>query len=57
MHAPRLFRLMHAVHHASRPPTAWAAMSFHPYEALTGAIVIPLLVFVIPITRRRWGWC
>ena len=49
MHRPRWFRAMHAVHHASRPPTAWAAMSFHPSEAATGAIVIPLLVFVVPI--------
>jgi len=49
MHAPRLFRICHAVHHDSRPPTAWAAMSFHPWEALTGALVIPALVFVIPI--------
>ena len=49
MHVPSLFKLMHAVHHASRPPTAWAAMSFHPWESLTGAIVIPLLVFLIPI--------
>ena len=49
MHTPRLFRIAHAVHHASRPPTAWAAMSFHPWEALTGAIVIPALVFVLPI--------
>ena len=49
MHRPRWFRAMHAVHHASRPPTAWAAMSFHPLEALSGAFVIPALVFVIPI--------
>lgn len=49
MHRPRWFRIAHAVHHASRPPTAWAAMSFHPIEALTGAIVIPALVFLIPI--------
>ncbi len=49
MHRPRVFRLMHAVHHASRPPTAWAAMSFHPLEALSGAFVIPVLVFLIPI--------
>lgn len=49
MHRPRLFRAAHAVHHASRPPTAWAAMSFHPLEALTGAIVIPALVLLIPI--------
>jgi lathosterol oxidase len=49
MHRPEPFKLAHAVHHASRPPTAWAAMAFHPIEALTGAVVIPLLVFVIPI--------
>ena len=49
MHRPRVFRVAHAVHHASRPPTAWAAMSFHPLEALTGAIVVPGLVFLVPI--------
>ncbi len=52
MHRPRLFRIAHAVHHASRPPTAWAAMSFHPIEAVTGAVIIPLLVLIIPI---HWG--
>ncbi len=49
MHRPKWFRVAHAVHHASRPPTAWAAMSFHPIEALSGAIVIPVLVFLIPV--------
>lgn len=49
LHRPRVFRLAHAVHHASRPPTAWAAMSFHPVEALSGAFVIPVLVFLVPI--------
>ena len=49
MHRPWWFKTAHAVHHESRPPTAWAAMSFHPWEALTGAIVIPALVFIIPI--------
>lgn len=49
MHRPHWFRLAHAVHHASRPPTAWAAMSFHPIEALSGALVIPALVFLVPI--------
>ena len=49
MHWPALFRLAHSVHHDSRPPTAWAAMSFHPIEALSGAIVIPALVFLVPI--------
>jgi len=55
MHRPRAFRTMHAVHHASRPPTAWAAMSFHPWEALSGAVVIPLLVLLIPIHVAMLG--
>ena len=46
----------HAVHHASRPPTAWAAMSFHPLEALTGAVVMPALVFLIPIHVAALGF-
>jgi sterol desaturase/sphingolipid hydroxylase (fatty acid hydroxylase superfamily) len=49
MHRPRWFRIAHAVHHHSRPPTAWTAMSFHPIEALTGAVVVPVLVFFVPI--------
>ena len=55
MHRPRLFRIAHAVHHASRPPTAWAAMSFSPVEAITGAVVIPALVFIIPIHAAALG--
>ena len=55
MHSPRLFKRMHAVHHASRAPTAWTAMSFHPSEALTGAIVVPLLVLFVPIHIAMLG--
>ncbi|WP_425506868.1 sterol desaturase family protein [Sphingomonas sabuli] len=49
MHRPTVFKRMHAVHHASRNPTAWAAMSFHPWESITGAILVPALVLLIPI--------
>ena len=55
MHRPRPFRLAHAVHHASKPPTAWAAMSFHPLEAVTGAVVIPVLALVVPIHIAALG--
>ncbi|XUU62022.1 sterol desaturase family protein [Erythrobacter sp. HA6-11] len=48
-HKPAWFRRAHAVHHASKPPTAWAAMNFHPIEAISGAIVIPALVLFVPI--------
>lgn len=49
MHHPRLFKVVHAVHHKSRPPTAWAAMAFHPLEAVTGAIFVPIIVFILPL--------
>lgn len=49
MHRPAVYRRVHAVHHASRNPTAWTAMSFHPWESLTGAVLIPVLVLLIPI--------
>ncbi|EMD83074.1 sterol desaturase family protein [Pacificimonas flava] len=55
MHHRRLFPVMHRVHHNSRPPTAWAAMSFHWTESLSGALLIPALVFLIPIHIAALG--
>ena len=55
MHRPAIYRRVHAVHHASHPPTAWAAMSFHPWETLTGAVVIPALILTIPIHIAALG--
>ncbi len=55
MHHPRIFRLAHAVHHQGRSPTAWTAMSFHPIEALTGAALIPVLLFIVPIHIAMLG--
>ena len=49
MHDPRLFKILHKVHHDSRPPTAWTAMSFHWLESVIGAALIPIMVFLVPI--------
>ena len=49
MHRRALFPIFHKVHHDSRPPTAWAAMSFHWTESVTGAVLIPALALFIPI--------
>jgi Delta7-sterol 5-desaturase len=49
MHQPKAFRAYHAIHHASRPPTAWAAMNFHPVEAAVVGLFVPALVFFVPI--------
>ena len=54
-HYPRLFRIAHSVHHESKPPTVWTAMSFHPVEAISGAIVVPVLAFIVPIHLAMLG--
>lgn len=49
MHLKKLFPVMHRVHHLSRPPTPWAAFSFHPWESVLGAVFLPALALVLPI--------
>ena len=49
MHHPSLFRATHLTHHRSRQPTPWAAFSFHPWEAIISAWLLPLAAFFIPI--------
>lgn len=48
MHLPLLYRHVHEVHHRSVFPTAWAAYSFHPWEALFEALIVVAILFVIP---------
>ena len=49
MHRPRLYRLVHLLHHRSVNPSPWAAYAFHPVEAVLEGAVIPLLLFGIPL--------
>jgi sterol desaturase/sphingolipid hydroxylase (fatty acid hydroxylase superfamily) len=49
MHHPRLFRLLHTVHHKSTNPSPWAAFSFQPAEAVIESGVIYVFVFTIPV--------
>ncbi len=49
MHHKKLFKIMHRVHHESRPPTPFASFSFHPWESVLGAFFLPLLALFIPI--------
>lgn len=49
MHHPALFRAMHLTHHRSRQPTPWAAFSFHPWEAIISAWILPAVAFFVPI--------
>lgn len=49
MHHPRVFRTVHKVHHDSRIPTPWTAFSFHPWESLLEALIVPLILLVVPV--------
>ena len=49
MHHKALFHATHLAHHRSRQPSPWAAFSFHPWEAVISAWVLPLAAFLIPI--------
>ena len=48
LHDRRWFGAVHGRHHASVHPTPWAAYSFHPVEAATQAVFLPLYLLVVP---------
>jgi Delta7-sterol 5-desaturase len=52
IHHPRLFRLIHLVHHRSVNPSPWAAYAFHPLEAFLESLIFVIFLFTIPIN----GW-
>ncbi len=50
VHHPRIFKLVHRVHHDSITPSPWAAFSFHPLEAMLEALILPVLLWLIPVS-------
>lgn len=49
LHHKKIFRLIHLVHHKSTNPSPFAAYSFHVLEAFAEGLIVPLLLFVIPL--------
>jgi sterol desaturase/sphingolipid hydroxylase (fatty acid hydroxylase superfamily) len=49
MHLPYVYRWVHRTHHQSVNPTPWAAMAFHPVEAVLEAAIIPLVAVLFPV--------
>jgi len=49
MHTPRVYRLMHKVHHDSIHTNSLTAFSFHPFESITQAAIIPVIVCFVPV--------
>jgi sterol desaturase/sphingolipid hydroxylase (fatty acid hydroxylase superfamily) len=48
MHTRWLYARVHRLHHQSVHPTAFAAYSFHPWEALIEALITVPMFYVIP---------
>jgi sterol desaturase/sphingolipid hydroxylase (fatty acid hydroxylase superfamily) len=49
MHHPKIFRIVHKVHHDSNITSPWTAFSFHPIEALLQAVFLPALLLILPM--------
>jgi len=49
VHHPRLYKTIHLIHHKSINPSPWTSFSFHFSEAITEALVVPLIICVIPM--------
>ena len=49
MHHPKIYRRAHHTHHISVNPSPWAAFAFHPLEAVLEALIIPILLFSMPL--------
>ncbi|XOV92201.1 MAG: DUF2147 domain-containing protein [Bacteroidota bacterium] len=49
MHHPKVYKYVHKVHHMSTNPSPWAAYSFHPFEAIVQAMVLPIMLTFMPV--------
>lgn len=49
IHHPRLFKIIHLVHHKSTNPSPWTSYAFHPFEAILESFIIVIFLFTIPI--------
>lgn len=49
MHYPKLYRLLHKIHHESLTTSPWTAFSFQPSEAFLEALALPLIACILPI--------
>jgi Delta7-sterol 5-desaturase len=55
MHSKKFYRIVHKVHHLSTNPSPWAAMAFHPLEAIVEAMVIVFVAFLFPVHPMAVG--
>lgn len=51
MHKPKIYRMIHQTHHDSIVTSPWTSFAFSPIESLLQMILIPLLLFIIPVQQ------
>ncbi len=49
MHNPKVYKLVHRMHHDSIVTSPWTSFSFDPPETLIQAIFVPAMVFLMPL--------
>jgi len=49
LHHPKIYRYIHKIHHDSISTSVWTSFSFHPIESVLQAIIIPVMVFIVPM--------
>ncbi|TAG18575.1 MAG: sterol desaturase family protein [Cytophagia bacterium] len=55
MHRPGVYKWVHQSHHDSITTSAWTSFSFHPTESILQALVLPILLFIIPVHYAALG--
>ncbi len=49
MHKPKVYRLIHKVHHNSHITSPWTSFSFHPAESVLQSAIIPVIILFLPM--------
>jgi Delta7-sterol 5-desaturase len=49
VHHPKLYKKVHLEHHKSVNPSPWTSYSFHFWEGILQVLILPLLIFIIPM--------
>lgn len=52
VHHQKIFRYVHLVHHKSTNPSPFAAYSFHVLEAILEGMILPIVLFLIPMNIK-----
>lgn len=49
MHKPKVYKLIHKVHHDSHITSPWTSFSFHPGEGILQSVIIPVVILFLPM--------